>query len=81
MDCAVDYFMKLFTDVIELHVPIMKCTIRAKPSPWIDQLREAIFHGDEAKVIASRSGLDSDIMIHRKCRNFVVKLNRQKKKK
>lgn len=80
LDCAVDCFTKLFTNVIELHAPIRKCTIKAKPSPWIDQqLREAISQRDEAKIIASRSGLDSDIMIYRKYRNFVVKLNRQKK--
>lgn len=54
--------------------------MKAKSSPWIDQeLRESISRGDEAIVKASKSGVDSDIIIHRKSRNLVVKLNSQKK--
>ncbi len=80
IDCAFDCFSKLFTDVVDHHAPIMKRTIKAKPSLWVDQqLREAIAQRDEAKAVASWSGLVSDIMIYRKYRNFVVKMNRQKK--
>lgn len=80
VDGAVESFNKLFFDVIDKHAPIRKSTVKTKPSPWIDQqLREAISQRNEAKIIASRSGLDSDILVYRKCRNFVVKLNRQKK--
>ena len=78
LDCAVDCSMKLFTDVVENHATIRESAIKAKPSPWIDQqLTEAISQRGEAK--AKRSRLDSDIMLYRKCRNFVAKLNHQKK--
>ena len=55
---------KLFTDVIEHHAPTRKSTIKAKPSPWIDQkLTEVISQRDEAKAVATRKQLDSDAML------------------
>ena len=79
LDDAVDYFTKLLTEVVDHHAPLRKSTIKVKSSPWIDQqLREAMSQRDEAKTVASRSNLLSDIMLYRKCRNF-VKLNPKKK--
>lgn len=80
VDCAVNCFTKLFTDVVQCHAPIRKSTVKAIAAPWIDQqLREAMSQRDKTKAEASMSGLVSDLMLYRKCRNFVVSLNRKKK--
>ena len=52
-----------------------------RPSPWIDdELGEAFFQRNKAKVLAAKSKLEIDEQNYRTLRNYAVKLNQKEKK-
>ncbi len=65
---------------MEHHAPVKKRTIKARPAPWIDEeLSKAFAERNKAKVVASKSKLDSDRQTYKKLRNYTLRLNRNKK--
>jgi hypothetical protein len=78
---ALSMFNDLFMDIVNIHVPLKKFKIKAKPSPWLtDRIRELIKMRDAAKFEAKKSGFLSDWAVYRKLRNYVVKTNKESKK-
>lgn len=59
---------------------VKKRTIKAHSAPWIDdELSKAFKERNNAKVVATKSKLDSDILKCRKLCKDALKLNRKKK--
>ncbi len=54
---ALSMFNDLFMDIVNIHVPLKKFKIKAKPSPWLtDRIRELMKMRDAAKFEAKKSG-------------------------
>jgi hypothetical protein len=78
---ALNTFIHLFTDIVDIYAPLKKFTIKAKPAPWLtERIRDLMNLRDTAKLEAKKSGFLSDWAVYRKLRNYVVKMNRDSKK-
>ena len=61
------------TEVMNLHAPVRKQTVKACSAPWIDEELKAFLERDEGKDESSRSKLESDQQIYRQLRNYALK--------
>lgn len=54
---ALDIFMNLFKEIVDIHAPLRKYTVKTKPAPWLtDDLRDLMEMRDMAKLEAKTSG-------------------------
>lgn len=80
-DLALDTFENLLHPIINKHAPIRKCTVRNKRSPWLDdEIRNLMKERDNAKMIATITGVKNDWEKYCKLRNRVTSINRKKRK-
>ena len=78
---ALKAFNEEFLNVVNIHAPMRRQTVRKINSPWLDsELKDLIKQRDEAKKMAVVSGYESDWQIYKKVRNFVVAANKKKKR-
>ncbi|CAB4045404.1 Hypothetical predicted protein, partial [Paramuricea clavata] len=77
---ALNTFIHLFTDIVDIYAHLKKFTIKAKLAPWLtERIRDLMNLRDAAKLEAKKSGFLSDWAVYRKLRNYVVKMNRDSK--
>ena len=78
---ALEIFNSVFLGVIDAHAPIRKQSVRKANSPWLDgELKDLMKQREDAKKAAVTSGYDSDWLIYKKLRNYVVSANKKKKR-
>ena len=64
------------------HASMRKFTVKANPSPWLtDYIRDLMKIRDMAKLEVKKSGFPSDWAVYRKLRNYMVKANRESRRK
>lgn len=78
---AVVVFNNLITKVIDKHAPIRKQAVRNVAAPWLDKdLKQYMKHRDEVRTQAIKTNQLEKWNEYRKLRNFVTKLNKNKKR-
>ncbi|KAI8507846.1 hypothetical protein Bbelb_140860 [Branchiostoma belcheri] len=80
VNMALHVLTTILNDVADSHAPVKKRTVRSNTAPWLDdELRELMHLREEARRESISSRLESDVLVYKKLRNAVVKLNRKKK--
>lgn len=80
-DISLKEFMNVFMNIVNLHTPMKKFTVKSKSAPWIDEeIKGLMSERDEAKRVWVTSRSAEDKLTYCTLRNRVTKLNKAKKK-
>ena len=76
-----DVFQKSFENVLDVHAPLKERKVRGNNKPHMSKrLRQAIMKRSRLKNRANKTGSPSDILLFKKHRNFVARLNKIEKR-